>query len=120
MKKDDEIILKYLIKAIAELNENYNGALSVLKDDYKEAGLNPLLDAISHLMFHPHDLDGWHCHYTMNAVWLEWGDSTKVDIYFNDLIERSDAIKRKLAEKSIEKGIKSGELLLLDFRMEML
>ena len=120
MKKDDEICLKFLIKAIAELNENYNGALKALKDDYKDAGLNPLLDAIAYLMFNVYDEDGWHYHFTMDAVWLEWDDPERVDIYFNDLIERSDAIKRKLAEKSIEKGIKSGELLLLDFRMEML
>jgi len=115
VKKDDEICLKYLIKAIAELNKNYN-SLNSLKDEYKDAGLNPLLDAIAHLLFHPYDVIIAHYDLVLGKSYDDWIDPEEVDVYFKGLIDTADMAKKHFTARSI----RDGELLLLDFRLELL
>jgi hypothetical protein len=114
MRKDDEICLKHLIRAVAELNKNYK-TLNALRDEYLEAGLSPLLDAIGHLLLSSHDIMIRTFDITVGLVYGNWEDSEKVDIYFKELIAITDIVKRNQASKLIKKG----ELLLLDYRLEM-
>jgi len=85
-----------------------------LKDDYREAGLSPLLEAMAFLIFHDDDAIDRYMDLTIVYFYDSWEDPEKVDFYFTQLIQVTDMVKRNITSKFIKKG----ELLLLDFRME--
>ena len=111
MKKDDIICTKFLIKAVSELNQTRG--ISIFTDEFKDAGLNPLLDLLAYILFHPHEDIYWED--TIFRLYDTWDDPQCVEAYFIVLIKQADKSKRKFAY-----GFNEGQLLLLDNRLEML